>query len=54
MVELADGTVRCLPLSWTDRALPDAAVAEQGEGRRLSGLGLLEVAELVERWKSEG
>ena len=54
VVELADGTVRCLPLSWTDRALPDAAVAEQGEGRRLSGLGLLEVAELVERWKSEG
>ena len=50
-VEMPDGTIRPIPLSWTDRGSPDAhhiASAPQG---RLSGLALLELVARLDSWK---
>ena len=53
LVELPDGTTRCLPLSWTDRATPDPHRAAPPPGVRLSGLALLELIGLIESWEEE-
>ena len=54
VVELADLSVQCMPLSWTDRALPNPHDSCQQDGARLSGLALLEVVKLLEQWRGEG
>jgi hypothetical protein len=53
LVEQPDGTAQCLPLSWTDRATPDAHRATTVPGARLSGLALVELVDLIEGWEEE-
>ena len=53
LVELPDLSVQCLPLSWTERARPDLHRVIQAPEQRLSGLGALEVTELLEKWSGE-
>lgn len=53
IVDLPDGRVVCIPLSWTDQALPSVDTVA-GDGRsRLSGRALLEVVQLLEAWSQE-
>ena len=53
LVELPDHSTGCLPLSWTERARPDPHRVMQEPGQRLSGLGALEVTELLEKYVVE-
>jgi hypothetical protein len=53
-IEHPDLTVQYVPLSWTDRASPDPHCLSKRDGRRLSGLALLEVVELLKQWKDQG
>ena len=54
VVEFPDLSVQCVPLSFTDRALPNALGSCEPDCARLSGLALLEVVELLEQWHGEG
>lgn len=54
VVELPDLTVQCVPLSWTERALPNPHELTGRNDARFSGLELLEVVKLLEQWRGEG
>ena len=50
-VEMPDGTIRPMPLAWTDRGSPNPQrIASEAQGR-LSGLALLELVERLDSWK---
>ena len=53
LVELPDLSVQHLPLSWTERARPDQHRVIQEPEQRLSGLGALEMTELLEKYSGE-
>ena len=53
LVEMPDGTAQCLPVSWTDRARPDPHRTVTMVGARLSGLALLELVGLMEKWEKK-
>ena len=54
IVEVPDGNVQTIPLSWTDRATPDAhRVDASAKHGRLSGLALLELIDLMAAWRRE-
>lgn len=53
LVELPDRTTRCVPLSWTDRAVPDPHRMAAAPGARLSGLALLALVQLIESWQED-
>lgn len=50
LVELPNGEPRCVPLSWTDRALPE--LHDVRSGGRLWGVALVDLTEIVQSWKS--
>ena len=53
VVELPGGEARCIPLSWTDRALPSVATEAGRSGQRLWCGALLDVVALLEQWRAE-
>jgi len=53
MVEFPDGTARNIPVSWTDRAVPQPHHMSDLEGLRLSPFALLEACEWLQKIQEE-
>jgi hypothetical protein len=53
MVEFPDGTARNIPVSWTDRAVPQLHHMNGLKGLRLSPFALLEVCEWLQKIRKE-
>jgi hypothetical protein len=52
LVESPDGSACSLPLSWTDRAIPDEYRADsESSTHRIAGPAALEILKLIEGWK---
>ncbi len=53
LIELPDGCSQAVPISWTDRAVPNIHHQCKLEGLRLSPFALLEAAEWLQKQKPE-
>ena len=53
LIELPDGCSQAVPISWTDRAVPNIHNQCKLEGLRLSPFALLEVAEWLQNQKPQ-
>jgi len=51
VVEIPDEFRQSVPLAWTDRAVPSPYKLSVNETMRLSGVALLDVVRLLERWQ---
>ena len=53
VVELPDGSVQAMPLSWTDRAAPSPHQIGLSGDSCLSGLALVELVQLLASWECD-
>jgi len=52
LVEMPDGSAHSVPLSWTDRAVPDEETALcESTSQRISGRAVLELLDQLQAWK---
>lgn len=52
LVETPDGSACSLPLSWTDRAVPEERTSDsESSSHLIAGSAVLEILRLIEGWK---
>jgi hypothetical protein len=54
LIELPDHSTQLIPVSWTNRAIPNVHHETTSRGAHLSGKALLELITLLESWREGG